>query len=219
MSDFPLQAAQTRNPAGSPTADDDTVVSTSEAARMLGVSNTTIQFMVERGELEAWKTRGGHRRISVASIDRLRQSRSNRADRARHSGNDSALLKVLVVEDDEPLRRLYLQTMSQWDLPLQMMSAEDGMQALLMIERSRPDVLITDLNMAPMNGHDFLRRLRKQPEYNAMTIIIVTGIDASEIEARGELPRGVVLYGKPVPFEKLQGFLEAMAARKQLSMN
>jgi excisionase family DNA binding protein len=186
---------------------------------MLGVSNTTIQFMVERGELEAWKTRGGHRRISVASIDRLRQSRSNRVDRGRHSGNDSTALRVLVVEDDEPLRHLYLQTMSQWDLPLQVMAAEDGMQALLMIERSRPDVLITDLNMAPMNGHDFLKRLRKQPEYNSMTIIIVTGIDPAEIEAGGELPRGVVLYGKPVPFEKLQGFLEAMAARKQLSMN
>jgi excisionase family DNA binding protein len=219
MSNVPFHSSQSRNDTAASNADDDTVVSTSEAARMLGVSNTTIQFMVERGELEAWKTRGGHRRISVASIDRLRQSRSNRADRSRHSGNDSTTLRVLVVEDDEPLRRLYLQTMAQWDLPLQVMAAEDGMQALLMIERSRPDVLITDLNMAPMSGHDFLRRLRKQPEYNSMTIIVVTGVDAAEIEAGGELPRGVVLYGKPVPFEKLQGFLEAMAARKQLSMN
>jgi excisionase family DNA binding protein len=219
MSDLPFHASQSRIGSSATAADDDTVVSTSEAARMLGVSNTTIQFMVERGELEAWKTRGGHRRISVASIDRLRQSRSNRADRSRHSGSDSSALRVLVVEDDEPLRRLYLQTMAQWDLPLQVMAAEDGMEALLMIERSRPDILITDLNMSPMSGHDFLRRLRKQPEYNAMTIIVVTGIDPAEIEAGGELPRGVVLYGKPVPFEKLQGFVEAMAARKQLSMN
>jgi excisionase family DNA binding protein len=218
MADMPLQSSAARNPPATAN-DEDSVVSTSEAARMLGVSNTTIQFMVERGELEAWKTRGGHRRISVASIDRLRQSRSNRADRGRLSPQDNASLKVLVVEDDESLRRLYLQTLSQWDLPLSVMSADDGMQALLMIERSRPDVLITDLNMSPMNGYDFLRRLRKQPEYNSMTIIIVTGVDFSDIEANGGLPRGVVLYGKPVPFEKLQGFLEAMAARKQLSLN
>jgi excisionase family DNA binding protein len=218
MADMPLQSSASRNPPAT-ASDEDSVVSTSEAARMLGVSNTTIQFMVERGELEAWKTRGGHRRISVASIDRLRQSRSNRADRGRMSHQDNTSLKVLVVEDDESLRRLYLQTLSQWDLPLNVMSADDGMQALLMIERSRPDVLITDLNMAPMNGYDFVRRLRKQPEYNAMTIIIVTGVDYADIEANGGLPRGVVLYGKPVPFEKLEGFLEAMAARKQLALN
>jgi excisionase family DNA binding protein len=218
MADMPLQSSASRNPPATAN-EEDSVVSTSEAARMLGVSNTTIQFMVERGELEAWKTRGGHRRISVASIDRLRQSRSNRADRGRLSPQDNASLKVLVVEDDESLRRLYQQTLSQWDLPLSVMSADDGMQALLMIERSRPDVLITDLNMAPMNGYDFVRRLRKQPEYNAMTIIIVTGVDYADIEANGGLPRGVVLYGKPVPFEKLEGFLEAMAARKQLALN
>jgi CheY-like chemotaxis protein len=104
-------------------------------------------------------------------------------------------------------------------LPISVTAADDAMQALLMIERGRPDILITDLNMDPMNGYEFLRRLRKQPEYNTMTIIVVTGVDYADIEANGGLPRGVVLYGKPVPFEKLQGFLEAMAARKQLMLN
>jgi excisionase family DNA binding protein len=219
MAEMPLHPSSSRSSAANPAGEEDSVVSTSEAARMLGVSNTTIQFMVERGELEAWKTRGGHRRISVSSIDRLRQSRSNRADRGRLSSQDGATLKVLVVEDDESLRRLYQHTLSQWDLPISVAAADDAMMALLMIERSRPDILITDLNMAPMNGYDFLRRLRKQPEYNSMTIIVVTGVDYGDIEANGGLPRGVVLYGKPVPFEKLQGFLEAMSARKQLMVN
>ena len=52
------------------------VCTTSEAARLLGVSNTTVQVMVERGELRAWKTRGGHRRIDRASIDALRAARA-----------------------------------------------------------------------------------------------------------------------------------------------
>ena len=219
MPDTPLHMPLGRTASAASAVPEDSVVSTSEAARMLGVSNTTIQFMVERGELEAWKTRGGHRRISVSSIDRLRQSRSNRPDRGRGAAHDGATLKVLVVEDDDPLRNLYLQTLSQWDLPISVTAADDAMQALLMIERGRPDILITDLNMDPMNGYEFLRRLRKQPEYNTMTIIVVTGVDYADIEANGGLPRGVVLYGKPVPFEKLQGFLEAMAARKQLMLN
>jgi len=38
------------------------------AAKLLGFSVGTIQTMVEKGELQAWKTQGGHRRISMQSI-------------------------------------------------------------------------------------------------------------------------------------------------------
>ena len=44
-------------------------ISTRESAKRLNVSLGTIQKMVEMGELTAWKTRGGHRRILVQSID------------------------------------------------------------------------------------------------------------------------------------------------------
>ena len=43
--------------------------STRETAKILQVSLGTIQKMVETGELIAWKTRGGHRRILDASIE------------------------------------------------------------------------------------------------------------------------------------------------------
>ena len=38
---------------------------TTEAARILGLSVGTVQSLVERQELMAWKTRGGHRRIAM----------------------------------------------------------------------------------------------------------------------------------------------------------
>ena len=44
--------------------------STRETAKILQVSIGTIQKMVETGELIAWKTRGGHRRILDLSIER-----------------------------------------------------------------------------------------------------------------------------------------------------
>jgi len=48
---------------------------TREVARMLGMAVRSIQMMVDRGDLEAWKTPGGHRRISRASLDRWCASR------------------------------------------------------------------------------------------------------------------------------------------------
>lgn len=189
------------------------VCSTSEAAQLLGVSNTTVQIMVERGELEAWRTRGGHRRISLASLERLKSMRTMRSGR-RAEGH---LLEVLIVEDDLALRSLYEHTIASWELPIEVSSAGDGMEALLMVERKRPDVLIMDLFMEPVDGFQLLRMLRRHREFNDMVIIVATGLDEAEIEAKGGLPKGVILYRKPVAFEKLQGFIEASLLRKQLT--
>lgn len=41
---------------------------TSYASKVLGISIGTVQGLVERNELRAWRTNGGHRRISLKSI-------------------------------------------------------------------------------------------------------------------------------------------------------
>ena len=43
--------------------------STRDVARVLGMAVRSVQLMVDRGELEAWKTPGGHRRIAKASVE------------------------------------------------------------------------------------------------------------------------------------------------------
>jgi excisionase family DNA binding protein len=52
--------------------------STRDVARVLGMAVRSVQLMVDRGDLEAWKTPGGHRRIAKASVERwLAQSHGN----------------------------------------------------------------------------------------------------------------------------------------------
>ena len=46
-------------------------LTTRQAATLLNVSVRTVQLWVESGALQAWKTAGGHRRISVRSIQQL----------------------------------------------------------------------------------------------------------------------------------------------------
>lgn len=208
----PLPSVPTANEGAGDEPMPNDVCTTSEAARLLGVSNTTVQTMVERGELRAWKTLGGHRRISLAAIDQLRQERTGGTDR-RGAGDT---LTVLVVEDEETLRTVYAARIESWGLPIRLLTAADGMDALLLIERNRPDVLISDLMMAPMDGFELLRRLRERREYDRMSIVAVSSLDAAEVERRGGLPRGVALFGKPVPFDKLEGFVQALALRQQL---
>ena len=198
-----------------PTAASDSksqVLSTTEAAQLLGVSNTTVQIMVERGDLQAWKTRGGHRRISLESLERAKEMRQAR--RGGHGESDT--VTVLIAEDEPELRGLYETTIRRWGYPIRVLVATDGMDALLLIERNRPEVLITDLLMRPMDGFQMLKMLRERAEFNTMTIIVITGLSDDEIQRNGGVPKGTALYRKPVPFDKLQGFLEANVLRKQL---
>lgn len=65
--------------------------STLEVARMLGMAVRSVQLMVDRGELTAWKTPGGHRRILRESVERWRAARGlgpagGAAERASTSG-------------------------------------------------------------------------------------------------------------------------------------
>ncbi len=78
---------------------------------MLDVSVRTAQLWANSGLLEAWKTKGGHRRISRDSVERLiaRTHPAASADRPvpRERQHAARTPRVLVVEDETDLLRLY----------------------------------------------------------------------------------------------------------------
>ena len=81
----------------------DKVVSTREAAKILGVSLRTVQLWVESGVLKAWKTAGGHRRVTLSSINEVMADRQeSRAPGGPAPVNDNTRFHLLRVEDDDP---------------------------------------------------------------------------------------------------------------------
>ncbi len=54
-----------------PNSSDDPILTTREAARMLGVAVSTAQQWMESGALPVWKTPGGHRRVRLSAVRRL----------------------------------------------------------------------------------------------------------------------------------------------------
>lgn len=182
-----------------------TFCTTREAAALLGVSIGTVQLWVESDLLQAWKTAGGHRRVMRESVDRLLHKAADApsppvklpaADKERR-------LRVLIVEDDPSLLRLYQAKMSRWPIKLDLVTVDNAVAALLAIGRGGPDLLITDLNMPFTNGFEMLRVLTRAPEAVNTTIVVVSGLDAAEIARRGPVPPGIEVLSKPVPFDRL----------------
>jgi excisionase family DNA binding protein len=189
----------------------DPYCSTSQAAKMLGVSLGTVQNMVEEGALDAWKTSGGHRRIKRESVQALIAKR----------GSAQALpvmseigLSVLIAEDDVFLQKLYRKTMEGWGLPLTIEIVGNGFDALMVAGQRVPDVLIVDLIMPGMDGFELVRALHGNPALSATDIIVVSSMSRDEIAQRGTLPADVPIYGKPIPFHELHGFFRAKNTQK-----
>lgn len=176
---------------------------TREAADLLGVSVGTVQLWVESGLLQAWKTAGGHRRVLRDSVDRLLHKEPVSTPADATPAPNPRRLRVLVVEDDANLLRLYDANMSHWPMAPEVALVDNAVSALLMMGRNCPDLLLTDLHMPGMDGFNMLRVLRASPEFAETTIVAVSGLDAAEIEQRGGIPPGIEVLPKPIPFSRL----------------
>ena len=94
-----------------------------------------------------------------------------------------AAVNVLVVEDDEvdimAIRRAF--DKRRLENPIHV--ARDGVEALSMLQAAevpRPYLILLDLNMPRMNGIEFLRALRKDPEHQDAVVFVLTTSPADQ---------------------------------------
>lgn len=182
------------------------ILTTQQAARILGLSTTTVQKMVASGELEAWVTSGGHRRIFRSTLDSKIQLR-NDADTSPRE------LRVLLAEDDAIQATYFKTLLKRCRHPVLLTVATDASQALIQIERQRPDVVVTDLMMQPFDGYHLIKSLSAEPAYRSIELVVVTAKTPQEASADGVLPDWITLYQKPVQAERLLGYIDALASR------
>lgn len=189
------------------------VCTTQQAASLLGMSVTSVQHLVESGEIEAWKTRGGHRRIPIAAVHAYMTTISKAPARAEEP------LKVLIVEDSAMQRGIYEAQFDAWKLPVQLRMCENGYKALIDIARLRPDVLLLDIMMRGIDGYEVMQTVLAYPELADVNIAILTGLSRDELDQRGGLPAGVTYFPKPVAQEELRGYIRACVAQKARRMS
>jgi excisionase family DNA binding protein len=186
----------TQMPAGPPASSD--TCTTLEAARLLGLAVRSVQLMVDRGELEAWKTPGGHRRILRSSVREWmarRQAESGTApvvnDRLARPAN--AAPTVLLIEDSVYYQNMVRLLLEQKFPGLQLHVAGEGIGGLAMAGRLQPDVLIVDILLPGIDGAALLTSLRSHAQFRNSRLVVVTSLDEAQRE-----PYAYALAGVPV---------------------
>ncbi|HEU5199181.1 MAG TPA: response regulator [Ktedonobacterales bacterium] len=118
---------------------------------------------------------------------------------------------VLIVEDNSDLLDLLLQALPALG-PFHVTGAPDGFAGLLTFEKIHPDCVVVDVRMPELNGYQFVRALRGDPQTAATPLIILTALTQDRDRFIG-LASGVDLFlTKPVlPFDLAQAILQVMA--------
>lgn len=122
------------------------------------------------------------------------------------------MYKLLLVDDEEEVRQNMISRIKWEDYGFELTGeAQNGLEALELVEKVIPDVVITDIKMPFMDGLELSKALRKK--YPTIKIVIVTGFDEFEY-AQKALNLDVVEYLlKPVSLENIAEVLLKMKAR------
>jgi CheY-like chemotaxis protein len=88
--------------------------------------------------------------------------------------------KTILVVDDEPNVREYLKTVLE-DAEFKVVTAADGVEALEMIHREKPDFISLDLIMPRKSGHKLLYELKKDKDLSRIPVLIVTAHARDEL--------------------------------------
>ena len=117
-------------------------LSTSDAAHMLGLSTTMVQTLVDQGDLKGWKTRGGHRRIALESVNDYQN-----VARMAMGTPVKALAKpsVMVVVESEHLRQQLTGITLEWSRAVDVVFFDSITEAFLEMASKRPQMLLLEM--------------------------------------------------------------------------
>lgn len=157
--------------------------STLDVARRLGMAVRTVQLMVDRGEFEAWRTPGGHRRISRGSVDRWLAARAAPAQDPPAAVARARPPTVLLIEDSAHYQNLIALLVRRALPEARLEVADDGIAGLAMAGRLEPDWLIVDILLPGIDGATLITSLRSHPQFKRSRLVVVTSLDEAEREA------------------------------------
>jgi len=164
-----------------------------QAAKYLGVAQSTIRKWSDGGRVPAFYTPGGHRRYRRGDLDAfLERSGPGR-------GRSGPL--VLVVDDDPGVRQVVRANLEAEGYAVREAgSADEGLASL---EEEPPDLLLLDVMMPEVDGWEMLRRVQERYGVGAIPVLVFSGTVEERAVADAAVRGARGFLGKPFDLQQL----------------
>jgi excisionase family DNA binding protein len=163
-----------------------------QAARYLGVAQSTIRKWSDNGRVRVYKTPGRHRRYRLDDLDAFLE----------RSGPEPRRGPVVLIVDDDDRLREYVRVNLELEgyTVREAGSAEEGMRVL---DDSRPDLILLDVMMPEVDGWEMLQRVQERHGVGAVPVVMFSG-KVDELAAGEAAERGAQGFiGKPFDPQEL----------------
>lgn len=123
-------------------------------------------------------------------------------------------LTILVADDDLGTRLAigdYLEATGY-----SVLRAENGQEALTMVEKLQPHLIVTDVTMPRMDGYEFVRQVRQQPAFRLLPVVFLTARTETHERIRGYQLGCDVYLPKPFELQELGAVVRHLLERLQM---
>ena len=124
-------------------------------------------------------------------------------------------LGVLLVEDDPGDVLIAREAMAAGQLDTELNVVSDGVEAMAYLRRkgeyanaARPDLILLDLNLPRMSGHEVLAEVKSDPDLRRIPVVVLTTSRAPEDINRSYDLHASVYVAKPVDFDEFAGVVK-----------
>ena len=148
-----------------PTSDPDWLT-LGQAAKYLGVAQSTIRKWSDQGRVPAFYTPGGHRRYRRPDLD-------NFLNRSGPGGSLQQGPLVLIVDDDERVREYVRVNLEMEGYSVREAGSAD--EGLGVLEEVSPDLILLDVMMPEVDGWEMLRRVQQRHGVGAIPVVMFSG--------------------------------------------
>ena len=101
------------------------------------------------------------------------------------------MTQILIIDDSSLTRQFHSHIVKEAGFGC--VTAVDGMDGLEKAITTKFDLILTDINMQGMDGYEFIRRIRKNPDYDSVPIIIIS-TEARDLDRNKGFSVGANLY-------------------------
>jgi len=165
-----------------------------QAAKYLGVAQSTIRKWSDTGRVPAFYTPGGHRRYRRMDLDAF-------LERSGPGGKPKDGPSVLVVDDDPGVRQVVRLSLElEGYVVKEAGGAEEGLAA---VENEAPDLILLDVMMPHVDGWEMLRQIQERHGAGSIPIVMFSGKVDAQTAAQATARGAQGFVGKPFDPQQL----------------
>ncbi len=185
---------------------------TKQISELCGVHITTAIRWIDAGELRAFRTPGGRRRVAGEDLREFLRKLKLPLPDALKEGK----LSVLVIDEDASQLKVAQRSLKASE-GFEVTTTTSALEGLLTIGSEQPQVVVVDLQLSAVDAWDLLAVIKRTPVTSHIAVVAVSAKHTAEIESRAHALGAAACLAKQSAFGKLRQVIEEASGRRSAS--